>query len=999
MQTGTQLRLGLGVILTFVVLLGALAWVKTDLIWLQTKTMYDHPLQVHRVIGALYVDVLQIRIQMRGLPLAESEQEIQEILQQIDIFDADAWQQIDILHKHYLGNPKDIDTIATALVQYKTIRAGNFRLMRAGKTAEVISSLRPNGTAGIQVGKTLEYIKVVDDFARNKGDWLFQAATEQKDGLNRQLTVIVTAILLFSLIISYLLLKGIRDPLRHLTTAAEQFRQGKMDSRSGYVSANEFGVLSAAFNDLADTVETQMHINEQAAQLASVMLRETEARAFCRELLKVLVHHTGSQIGAVYLLNPQKTEFEHFESIGLAAGGRAFFSATEPEGEFGAALATGQIQRITDIPGDTRFTFATVGGDFKPREIITIPILLDHETAAVLSLANIRNYDTGAIRLLEDILGILTARMNGVLAYRQIQELVERLDHQNRELNAQKQELVAQSQELVAQSQELTHQNTELEMQKKQLDEANRLKSTFLSNMSHELRTPLNSVIALSGVLSRRLAGTIPEEEYSYLDVIERNGRHLLSLINDILDISRIEAGREKISLRRFSVRAIAGEIVAMLEPQAREKNIALTNLVGDDLPPIHSDPDKCRHILQNLVGNAVKFTEQGQVTITAASESGTIHNKPSEIHISVTDTGIGIAADQLPRIFEEFRQADDSTSRKYGGTGLGLAIAKKYAALLHGSITVESTPGKGSSFTLRLPLTHSPSCEGMDAETMDGGDSDVNIATGQGKCILLVEDSEPSVIQMTDILTGQGYEVRVARNGHEALAQVEKSLPDAVILDLMMPEMDGFEVLRTIRGTEKSARLPVLILTAKHVTREELSFLTGNHIHQLIQKGDVSRARLLAAVAGMVRPCREEPPAPPSRPHRNSRTVRPGNPIVLVVEDDPDNLRTARALLKERYQVIEAENGRAGLEQARRQLPDIILMDIAMPVMDGVQAIEEIRKDDTLRDIPVIAVTSSAMTGDRETILAHGFDAYISKPIDEVLLQKTLHKVLHGNE
>jgi len=346
----------------------------------------------------------------------------------------------------------------------------------------------------------------------------------------------------------------------------------------------------------------------------------------------------------------------------------------ELEGELGAVLVTRQIQRITDIPADTRFTFAAVSGAFRPQEILTIPVLSDREVTAVISLASVRPYGAPSVRLVNGIWSMLTARVNGVLAFRKIKDLAEKLEHKNRELDAQKREVAAQADEL-------TEQNTELEMQKRQLGEANRLKSAFLSNMSHELRTPLSSVIALTGVLNRRLANTIPTEEHGYLEVIERNGKNLLALINDILDLSRIEAGREDISVSRFSVRELAGEIVAMLEPQAREKNIALLNQVSGDLPCISSDLAKCRHILQNLVGNAVKFTEQGQVTI-AARQMG------NEIDVAVTDSGIGIAADQLPHVFDEFRQADDSTSRKYGGTGLGLAIAKKYAIMLRGRIT-----------------------------------------------------------------------------------------------------------------------------------------------------------------------------------------------------------------------------------------------------------------------------------------------------------------------
>jgi len=981
MKIDTQLRLGLGLVLALVVLLAALAWVQTDLLWLQTKGLYDHPLQVHRAIGAIEADILAMWGGMKFVALAENEQEIATALQDIEIRETDALKQFSVLYDRFLGPQGDVVILHDEFVNWKAVRAETIRLLRDGRNKEAVDRIKANGVGGVHVKALMEHIRKVDDFARNRGDQFYRDAAAQNNSLNHQLGVVVVVILLLSMVIIRFLHKGIKDPLQELSTAADAFRQGNPDARSRYVSASEFGTLSAAFNTLADSIQTEMQGKESAARLADIMLREEEVQGFCRELLKALLAHTGSQVGAVYFLNEDKTAFEHFESIGLSEGRRAAFSATGLEGELGAAVASGRIQRITDIPADTRFAFRTVSGEFTPREILTIPILSDHNIAAVVSLAAIHAYTEPAIRLVNDIWSVLNARTNGVLAFRKIKDLAEKLGNQNRELDAQKRELTTQGNELI-------EQNAELEMQKKQLNETNRLKSAFLSNMSHELRTPLNSVIALSGVLNRRLAGTIPEEEYGYLEVIERNGKNLLALINDILDLSRIESGREEISVSIFSVSDLTGEIVAMIAPQAREKGIALLNEVAAALPPISGDADKFRHILQNLVANAVKFTEKGRVAISARQADG-------EIYVTVADTGIGIVADQIPHIFEEFRQADDSTSRKYGGTGLGLSIAIKYARLLGGDVTVESTPGKGSSFTLRLPLSLNPPGAAETTEVGPYSEKRPGHApdpAGRGRCILLVEDSMPAIIQMTDILQVADYRVQVARNGRGALEQIEKSLPDAVILDLMMPEVDGFQVLRELRGSDRTALLPVLILTAKHVTREELRFLKGNHIHQLIRKGDIDRAGLLAAVARMVS-TRSDAPVPQAlRPFRPA-----GKPVILVVEDNPDNLRTARALLQESYQVIEAEDGQSGIEQARRHMPDLILMDIAMPVMDGIQAIREIRRDDNLRDIPVIAVTSSAMSGDRETILAHGFDSYISKPIDRTLLEDTIREKLGG--
>ncbi len=979
LKIGTKLRLGMGVIMLLTALLAAMAWMQMEQLWSQTKGSYEHPFKVRQALSDMQNQILSMHLKTKDLCMVESDREREAIVQEMDIREADVHRQFATLYESYLGPLSDIESAEQAFIEWKAIREETRRLLREGKLAEAVARSRPTGACGLHIEKMLGEIKEISDFSRKRAIQFYRESEQGHAAISRRLLGMAAIILLFAMAVIGLLLKWIRTPLAELTAVTEQFRHGKLDVRSGYRSANEFGKLAASFNTMADAIQTEMTISRKVSQIEDVMLREEELHAFCWELLRALIEHSGSQVGAVYVLNEAGTVFEHFESIGLGAGGRAVFSATQREGELGAVLATRRIQRIVDIPPETRFVFAASSGDFIPREILTIPVLSGRTVVAVISLASVRAYDEPAIRLVNDIWSVLTARMNGVRSFKKIHDLAERLERQNHELEAQ--------------ANELTEQNTELEMQKRQLDEANRLKSAFLSNMSHELRTPLNSVIALSGVLNRRLANAIPAEEYGYLEIIERNGRNLLSLINAILDLSRIEAGREEINVSRFSVRELADEIVAMLEPQALEKGVALSSLVGGDLPPLTSDSDKFRHILQNLVGNAVKFTEQGKVTITA-EVSG------DRFLIAVADTGIGITAAQLPHIFDEFRQGDDSTSRKYGGTGLGLAIAKKFALLLGGDISVESAPGQGSTFRLRLPLAAELPGAGLAAETggqaAERGAGALPAPSGQGQNILVVEDNEPAVIQLRDILEFAGYRVQVARNGKQALDRIGQTMPAAMILDLMMPEVDGFQVLKTLRASAPAEQLPVLILTAKHVTREELSFLKGNHIHQLIQKGDIDRDGLLAAVARMVAPLHATPA--PSRvagpPHRR-RPSRPGKPLILIVEDNPDNLRTAKALLGDRYRIIEAENGLTALEQARRHKPDLILTDIALPVLDGFAELAAIREDQYLRDIPVIAITASAMKGDREEILARGFDGYISKPIAHELLMKTLAEFL----
>jgi signal transduction histidine kinase/DNA-binding response OmpR family regulator len=982
-KIATQLRLGLGLIVALVVATGGFVWYQTHQIWLGTKTLYTHPLQIQDAVGALRFDILAMRLEFRNLLLAKDAQERLSALQNSDIHSADAKCQINNLRTWYLGSSSDVDAVEKAFVRWVAVRDSNRILAQDGKIAEAMGRVVDTGDIGVLREILNKSITKIDNLAAAKVDQLYQTSTEQSAATKRQLTTVVAVVVLLSLLIGGLLLKEIKTPLADLTAAAKQFRQGNLEVRSQHASANEFGILATAFNTMAEAIQEQTQLNDHAADIAEVMLRENEIHAFSREMLNGLMAHTGSQIGAVYFQNKHQTAFVHFESIGLGAGARHAFSATELEGEMGAVLATRRIQHLTDIPADTRFTFATVSGTFTPRAILTIPVLTGNAVVAVISLASVHAYSESALRLVDKVWSVLCARINGVLAIRKIQYFAEQLEDQNHELEDQQRKLAAQTAEL-------TEQNTELEMQKHQLDEANRLKSAFLSNMSHELRTPLNSVIALSGVLNRRLANAIPPEEYGYLEVIERNGRNLLLLINNILDLSRIEAGREDVSLRRFSIHEWISETVAMLEPLAREKNIELINRVSDDLPLLTSDPEKCQHILQNLVGNAMKFTDAGYVEISARTVDG-------YLLVAVHDTGIGIASDQIHYIFDEFRQADDSTSRKYGGTGLGLAIARKYALLVGGDISVESTPGLGSTFILRLPLdTELPAANpaATSAQPFAPRTGAPSPATcGRPQRLLLVEDNAPAIIQLTDILHSQGYQVEVARDGKQALALIEQAVPDAMILDLMMPEVDGFQVLRTIRSVERTAQVPVLILSAKHVTRQELSFLTSNHIHQLILKGDINKEGLLASVAQMIA---AGDTAAIRTPPLRRRPNRPGKALVLVVEDNPDNLRTACALLEPHYELITAADGHGGISQARLHQPDLILSDLALPGIDGYALLAELRHDPALCDIPVVAVTASAMKGNREQILANGFDGYISKPIDHTTLIHTLREFLN---
>ncbi|MDP4126228.1 MAG: response regulator [Bacillota bacterium] len=984
LKIGTKLMIGFAVMMFFVIVLGMTAYLKTDQLHEQTEKMYQDPLQVRRAIGLLNTNILKMRIGIKDLMLATSDEEKNAALEIIALASGDAEKQLNIVKERYSGPSVDVEEAYQTYNKWKIARQENIKLALAGEIEKVKESSRSDGTVGLLREKMFDSLNKIDETASNNADALYISSVELKDTLKRQQLLLIVVLLLLSLILSYSLLRSIRKPLNEINDAVQRFHHGDLTARSNYDYKNEFGMLSSSFNEMANLIQVNTDLKEKLTSITEVMLSEYDANQFFRTTLGALTVHTNSQTGAVYLLSDDKKTFEHFESIGMDDNAKQSFAADSFEGEFGVALFARKLQHIKNIPEDTRFVFHTVNGKFIPREIITIPILSSNEVIAIISLASVSKFADQSIALIDNAIVSLGARIDGILAYRRIKEFKEVLEQQNRELDAHKSELSAQAAKLMT-------QNTELEIQKEQLNEASRLKTNFLSNMSHELRTPLNSVIALSGVLSRRLANQIPEEEYSFLEIIGRNGKNLLMLINDILDISRIEAGREEIEITKFNVNSLIAEVVTMIQPQADQKNIELLHEPsGSDLF-IRSDADKCRHILQNIVGNALKFTEKGKVEITA-QQSG------NNIEIKVTDSGIGIAADHQQHIFDEFRQADGSTSRRFGGTGLGLAIAKKYSNLLGGTVSVKSTLNEGSEFTISLPLRYA--VDERIAEAEKTTDSILEIKqplikpafASLDKTILMVEDNESAIIQIKDLVEEMGYRVLVAHDASEAFGIIDQVIPDAMMLDLMIPGIDGFEVLQILRNAEPTANIPVLILTAKHITKEELKLLKRNNIHQLIQKGDVNRRELQKAITNMLFPMSVEE----KEPHLKSPPIEV-KPVVLVVEDNPDNMITVKALLAGHYTIIEAANGIEGIEMAKKYVPNLVLMDIALPGKDGLEAFKTIRALPKLQHIPIIALTSSAMTHERETILSHGFNAFIAKPIMEKQFFQVLSEVLHG--
>jgi len=945
--------------------------------------------------------------------------------------------------------------------------------------------------------------------------------------------------------------------VRAIGDVATAVTKGDLTQTIDVEARGEVAALKDNLNQMIRTLADTTKVNQEQDWLKTNLTRFTRMLQGQRDLLTVAEQVLGelasvveAQHGVFYMARKEEEErvsLRLYASYAYRERKHVSDAFHLGEGLVGQAALEKKRILVTDVP-PAYVQINSALGEAPPLHLVVVPILFEGMVKGVIELASFQPFTKIQLAFLDQLLeslGIVVATIEATMRtdelLRQSQSLAEELQTQQEELQQTNEELEEKARQLTAQKTEVERKNREVELAKQELEEkaeqlalTSRYKSEFLANMSHELRTPLNSLLILSRQLADNRERHLSEKEVEYAHTIHQSGGDLLDLINEILDLAKIESGTMAVEISVIQLSDLRDYVVRSFEQMAQEKGLDLAIEIADDAPAvIETDDMRLRQVLRNLLSNALKFTEEGHVKLRVAVWEGEVWGVRAEpgriLAFHVEDSGIGIPEDKQQIVFEAFQQVDGGPARRYGGTGLGLSISREIATLLGGALELTSTPGQGSTFTLYLPFRYSapisrrqsptppslpaPQPEGKrlavrtettarvpddrgrieqgdrvllaieddpafaqtllsvarergfrgvvalngregfelarslapDAITLDlrlpdmdgwvlldllkhepstrhipvhiisaAGDERRGLEHGaraildkptspealqeameeletflerRVKRLLLVEDDAVQQRAVVDLLDADDVEVVAVASAEDALAQLDESAFDCLVLDLSLPGMDGFALIERIEQAPKLRRLPVIVYTGKELTKEEHQRLEqfGTSV---IVKDVKSPERLLDETALFLHRVEEALPEPKRRMLRSLEQPDPAlrGRSVLVVDDDYRNVFAITAVLEQHEMEVDyADNGRSALDKLGKgpDRYDVVLMDIMMPEMDGYEAMRRIRERPELRDLPVIALTAKAMKGDRDKCIEAGASDYVTKPVD----------------
>ncbi|MCP4220626.1 MAG: response regulator [bacterium] len=830
--------------------------------------------------------------------------------------------------------------------------------------------------------------------------------------------------------------------LQELTEVSDAVSTGDYSQSVRIRSEND--TLGKAVNKMTVSLKNNAWIKDGLAELNNRMQGKLAVREICRNILQFLTSWLNAEVGIFYLL-AEDGLLTPIESCGMAKRSDLTSTFEVGEGIVGKSLKDNQIKRVSDITGD-HIRIRTGMGEITPRSIIAVPLIYSEKSLGVIELASMHEFSQLNCDFLESIRRKIAIAVSVAESREKLEELLGRTQQQAEELQAQQEELrvtneqpeerprALQEQKISIQqkNEELKNARNDVEAKAKELELSSKYKSEFLANMSHELRTPLNSILILSKLLADKGTG-LKKKFREYAGTIHDSGSDLLALINEILDLSKIEAGMMEIRVEKVNLKVLVDNIKRIFSPVAGDKNLSLNiEMSKNDLPEyIHTDSHRFQQVLNNLLSNAFKFTEKGGITVRihrpSQEEMPDIPglSPASSIAVTVSDTGIGIPEDKLKVIFDAFQQKDGTTARKYGGTGLGLAISKELARLLGGAVHLIESTSKGSTFTLYSPINF----EEMDILTeqakleakalLERRNSDLDRRNSDDRRQTPFREIPRSGDRrMSDIRrTGPKERRRNPRNIIKTLRPISREIGDD-----RRELQSGDKLLLIIQDNNESSRILIDLIRDKgfkYVLAEDgetgLHFadfykpsgilldgdvgengMTADEIKERLQKNPETRAipihgilcddtELLPGAALFLHRLEKELPEAVKEEIRHDREAVMKDKKILIVDDDMRNVFALTSILEKKgLKVIVGANGKKGLEKLRQERDiDLVLMDIMMPVMDGYETIREIRLEQEFRKLPIIALTAKAMKGDRSKTISAGANDYLAKPVD----------------
>jgi len=1114
-----KLASAFALLLLLMAAIGGFAVHSMDQLWQMTSDLYEHPFTVNTetLLANRHFSSIN-RAMLRDVVAGRDAAEIEAAIDQIAVIDAEMVAQLATARPRYLGDSADFDHLDTALTDWRRLRGEIFALCRRGQRREAEAALIGPGKA-VDEAAVLAFGRIID-FATARARSFEQEATRDQADAKGALMVAIFVLILLALAIAVLVTRAIVGPLDTLRHRMIELAEGNLEivipTRSAGRELDAMAATVRVFKQATRQLNDRSWVKSRVTELSVAMRAAETPTEFALAVAGGLAPLVGAGCAAFHLWRAEENRFAVVGGYGLGEGGLGRNSGPG-EGLVGQCARAMTAIVVTDLPAG----YLRIGsglGEAPPRLVLVAPMIGKDGVLAVIELATFRPFTEAQRALIDEMLPVMAVNLDVIMRHMRTRDLLEEAQCQAEELQTSEEELRAQAEELRASEEELRAQREELQATNEELTEktaaleaarqqaegqvlelglANRYKSEFLANMSHELRTPLNSVLILAKDLADNDLGNLDSDQVDSARIIHESGSHLLHLINDVLDLSKVEAGKMNVAAEPVAVAEFATAIRRRFVRLAEAKGLTLTVEADADLPAaMVGDRPKLDQIVNNLVGNAIKFTTEGGVAVRLCRAEG------DWLEIAVIDSGIGVPADKIAHIFAAFEQADGTTSRQFGGTGLGLTISARLAELMRGSVRVRSVPGSGSTFTLRLPLVPvaaeaappalSPQDDrnrltaggdvilvvedddtfaevlcamarrrgfkclraadgdaGLDlairyrptgilldvglpgkdgwqvmaelkrnpatqaipvhfitaiadqlqglrmgaagylTKPVDRGQIDAvfdrfrHLAASGSRRVLIVDDDAGARKATALLVHGDQVEIVEAHSGEQALTLLEADHFDCVVLDLMLPDISGFELLD--RATARQIALPpVVVYSGKDLSDEE-NLRLRQYTDSIVIKGVRSPERLVDEVGLFLHSVQAARPGDsPPRPATPHGDRLPGH-SVLVVDDDMRNaFALSKVLRGAGLEVLLAQDGHKALAQlAENPKVDVVLMDVMMPGMDGLATIREIRKQGRFHALPIIALTAKAMPGDRENCLAGGANEYLTKPVD----------------